>query len=75
MRFIGKNRQERNKSFDEKNKMKLALESFAGFPLSLRYDHTFHLIPNVCKCISVVEICTMHLKMRYFTCSVDLNFY
>ena len=30
-----KNRQEKNKCFDGKNKTKLTLESFAGFPLFL----------------------------------------
>ena len=43
LRFIEKSRQERNKMFDEKNKTKLTLESFAGF------DHTPHLLLYVCK--------------------------
>ena len=35
LRFIEKNLREITRCFDEKNKMKLTLKSFAGFPLSL----------------------------------------
>ena len=75
LRFIGKNRQEKNKCFDGNNKMKLTLELLAGFSLSLIWLY-FPLVPNVCKYLSLAEIFTMYLKMCCFTWnSVNVIFF
>ena len=71
--FRETNRQEKIKCFDEKNKTKLTLNSFAGFPLSLIWSY----FPLATQCLQMYlsEIFTLYLKKRYFTCRVDLWFY
>ena len=71
--FRETNRQEKIKCFDEENKTKLTLNSFAGFPLSLIWSY----FPLATQCLQMYlsEIFTLYLKKRYFTCRVDLGFY